>query len=94
MLLQESAGRHGTKFGTHVIVDIIANTLRIFGEGMKVACEITLMAADSGLVRTDEDIVAIGGSGRGADTAVVLRPVYSHEFFDLRVKEILCKARF
>lgn len=28
-----------------------------FGQGTKVACEITLMAADAGLVRTDEDIV-------------------------------------
>ena len=82
------------KFNTYVIGEIIANTLRIFGQGMKVACEITLMAADSGLVRTDEDIVAIGGSSRGADTAVVLRPVNSQDFFDLRVNEILCKPRF
>jgi len=43
------------------------------------------------LVRTDEDIIAIGGSGRGADTAVVLRPVNSNTFFDLKVKEILCQ---
>jgi len=82
------------KFSTYVIGEIIANTLRIFGQGMKVACEITLMAADSGLVRTNEDIMAIAGSDRGADTAVVLRPVNSQAFFDLKVKEILCKPRF
>ncbi len=82
------------KFGTHVIGDIIANTLRVLGEGMKVACEISLMAADSGLVRTDENVIAIGGSGRGADTAVVLRPVNAHNFFELKVKEILCKPHF
>ena len=61
---------------------------------MKVACEIAMMAADSGLVRTDEDIIAIAGTSRGADTAVVLRPVNSHNFFDLKIKEILCKPHF
>ena len=82
------------KFNMYVIGDIIANTLRVFGEGMKVVCEIALMAADSGLVRTDEDIISIAGAGRGADTAVVLRPVNTQDFFDLRVKEILCKPHF
>ena len=82
------------KFNTYVTGDIVSNTLYIFGQGMKVACEIALMAADSGLVRTDEDIIAIGGTGRGADTAVVLRAVNSNDFFDLKVKEILCKPHF
>ncbi len=79
------------KFNTYVIGDIVANTLRIFGEGMKVVVEIAMMAADGGLVRTDEDVISVGGTGRGADTAVVLTPVISHHFFDLKVKEILCK---
>ncbi len=79
------------KFDTLALGEIIANVLRVFGNGMKVACEITLMAADSGLVRTDEDVIAIGGTGRGADTALVLRPVNSINFFDLQVREILCK---
>ena len=83
-----------TKFDTLAIGDILANTLRIFGEGMKVVCEIAMMAADSGLVRTDEDIISIAGSRSGADTAVVLKPVNAHNFFDLRVKEILCKPHF
>jgi hypothetical protein len=82
------------KFSTYVIGDVIASTLRIFGEGVKVVCEIALMATDSGLVRTDEDVIAIAGTGRGADTAVVLRPVNSQNFFDLKIKEILCKPRF
>ena len=82
------------KFDTVAIGDIIANVLKIFGEGMKVAVEITMMAADGGLVRTDEDVIAIAGTGKGADTAVVLTPVNSSKFFDLRVKEILCKPRF
>lgn len=79
------------KFRMYLLGDVIASTLRIFGQGMKVVCEITLMAADAGLVRTDEDIIAIAGTGRGADTAVVLSPVNTMDFFDLKVKEILCK---
>ena len=82
------------QFHTYVIGDIVANVLRTFGEGMKVCCEIAMMAADSGMVRTDEDIVAIAGTGRGADTAVVLAPVNSQNFFALKIKEILCKPHF
>lgn len=82
------------KFNTPEIGVIIANTLRLLGQGMKVVIEISVMVADAGLVRTDEDIIAIAGSGRGADYAVVLQPVSSNDFFDLKVKEILCKPRY
>jgi len=53
-----------------------------------------MMAADGGLVPTDEDAISIAGTGRGADTAVVLKPVNSHNFFDLKIREILCKPHF
>jgi hypothetical protein len=82
------------KLATYQLDEIIAYTLRIFGEGMKVACEITLMAADAGLIRTDEPVLAIAGTGSGADTAVVLRAANAQDFFDLRVNEILCKPLF
>lgn len=79
------------KLNTYQLEEIMAYTLRIFGQGTKVAVEIALMAADAGLVRTDEDIIAIGGSAQGADTALLLQPACSSHLFDLRVKEILCK---
>ena len=82
------------KSNTYVLGEIIADVLRIFGQGMKVVCEIAPMAADAGLVRTDEDVIVVTGTGHGADTAVVLTPVNSNYFFDLRVKEILCKPHF
>jgi hypothetical protein len=71
--------------------EIIAHTLRIFGQGIKVVAEITLMAADAGLVRTDVPVMAVGGSGRGADTAAVLLPTNAQTFFDLKVLEIVCR---
>ena len=81
------------KLGTYEIEEIVAYALRNFGEGMKVAVEIALMAADAGLVRTDEEAIAIGGTSRGVDTAIVVKPANVPNFFDLRVKEIICKPR-
>jgi len=80
-----------SKYNMYVLGEVIADTLRIFGVGTKVACEIAMMAADAGVVRTDEDVISIGGTGHGADTALVLRPVNTHNFFDLKVKQTLCK---
>ena len=81
------------KWGTYGIDEIVAQTLRLFGEGMKVCVEIALMAADAGLVRVGEPCIAIAGTGRGADTAVVLIPAHVEQFFDLRVMEVLAKPR-
>jgi uncharacterized protein len=79
------------KLSTYQVDEIIAYTLRIFGQGTKVAIEIALMAADAGMVRTDEDVISIGGSGTGADTALVLQPASSNHLFDVKVREIICK---
>lgn len=81
------------RFNTVAVGDIISNTLRLFGQGVKVGCEMAIMAADAGLVRTDEDVIAVGGTARGADTAIVVRPVNTERFFDLKIREILCKPR-
>jgi len=82
------------KFNMFLLGDVIANTLRILGQGMKVVCECAMMAADAGLAPVEEDVISIGGTGRGADTAVVLGSVNSTDFFDMKVKEILCKPHF
>jgi len=79
------------QFGGATPVEMIAHTLRLFGQGMKVCVEIAVMAADAGLIPTDCDVICVAGTGRGADTAVVLRPALANTFFDLRIREILCK---
>jgi uncharacterized protein len=81
------------KFGTLQVDGIISAVLRLFGQGVKVGCEIACMAADAGLIRTDEEAIVIGGTGSGADTAMVLQPSNTHAFFDLKIKEIVCKPR-
>ena len=93
-LFRGVSGAMFKQFNMHEIGVIIANTLRLMGQGLKVAIEISVMAADAGLVRTDEDAIAIAGSGGGADYAVVLKPVHSNDFFNLKVKEILCKPHY
>ncbi len=80
-----------SKHNMYLLGDIVADTLRIFGQGTKVACEIAMMAADAGLVRTNEDVISVAGTNGGADTALVLTPVNTHNFFDLKVREILGK---
>ena len=81
------------KLGTYELEEIVAFTYRTFCEGVKVVAEMTLMAADAGLVRTDEEIIVIAGTGRGADTAAVVLPAHAQDFFDLEMREILCKPR-
>jgi len=71
--------------------EIMAYTLRIFGQGTKVAVEIAMMASDAGLVRAGEDVISIGGTAEGADTALLLKPATSAHCLDLRVREVICK---
>jgi hypothetical protein len=73
---------------------IIAQSLRRFGEGTKVCCEIVMMAVDAGLIPEGHEVIAIAGTARGADTVMVLRSAASKRFLDLRVLEILAKPRF
>lgn len=73
--------------------EIIAHTLRQLGEGLKVCVEISIMAADAGLIPTDQEVVAIGGTSKGADTAIVLKPAHMHNYFDLEIREIIAKPR-
>lgn len=72
-------------------LEIIAHTLRMFGQGTKVCVEISAMAADAGYVRTGEPVIAVGGTGRGADTVIVLRPEVSSNIIKTKIDRIICK---
>ncbi len=72
---------------------VVCSTLRWFSQGMKVAVEVSLMAVEAGLLSAGEECVAIGGTDEGADTAIVIRPVFARKVKDLRICEILCKPR-
>ncbi|MGQ9507896.1 MAG: pyruvate kinase alpha/beta domain-containing protein [Thermodesulfobacteriota bacterium] len=75
--------------------EVLAESLRsLFGVGIKVAIECTIMAADSGAIPIEKTI-AVGGTttskGGGADSALVVWPSHCNNFFDFRVLEILAK---
>ncbi|MEW6375018.1 MAG: hypothetical protein AB1502_04415 [Thermodesulfobacteriota bacterium] len=83
------------KFSGASHTEIVAEALRsLFGVGMKVAIECSIMAADSGAIPIEKTI-SVGGTssekGQGADCAVVVWPSHCNNFFDFRVLEILAK---
>lgn len=81
------------KFDTWQVEELIAQTLKRFGDGTKVAVEVSLMAADAGLILPNREVVACGGTGHGLDTALVLSPTHTQTFFELDILEIICKPR-
>jgi uncharacterized protein len=70
---------------------IVAQSLRLLGQGIKVCVEIVVEACDAGLIPEGEDIIAVAGTGRGADTVAIVQAHPSDRFLDVRVKQILAK---
>ena len=79
------------KFSGIYPVEIVANTLRMFGQGTKVCIEVAVMACDAGFILPGTRIIAVGGTGRGEDTAMILRPGYTHTLLDTKVERYICK---
>lgn len=74
-------------------VELMAETLRMLGQGVKVCVEIAVMALDAGLIPHGEEIIVVAGSGRGADTAVIMHPAHANNILETKINEILCKPR-
>ena len=78
---------------------ILRETLYAFGQGLKVAVEVVLIAVASGFVEPFGDVIGIGGTSRGADTAIVMNATYPNHALSkdpekrMCIKEILCKVR-
>ncbi len=82
-----------SKFGGVSTSSVVAQSLRRFGEGTKVCCEIVMMAVDAGLIPEGKETLAVAGTARGADTVLLIRSAASKRFLDLRVLEVLAKPR-
>lgn len=80
-----------SRFGGQYPVEIIGHALRMLGAGVKVCAEIPVMALDAGLLPYGEQVVAVGGSHRGADTAAIVSPAHASAIFETRIHEIICK---
>jgi len=81
------------KYGGIDILEVVADALRRFSAGVKVGVECVMMAADAAAIPVDQDVVAVGGTSRGADTAIVVRPANAQRFFDVKVREIIGMPR-
>lgn len=49
------------------------------------------MATDGGCAQTGETVIGIAGTGRNADTALVMQAASTRNLSGLKVNEILCK---
>jgi hypothetical protein len=81
------------QFGVLPPQQLIAHTYYTFSQGTKVAVECMMMAADAGLLDMSREVISIAGTDHGADTSLVLGPVFSHQFFSLKVREIIAMPR-
>ena len=81
------------KYGGVTPAILMADTLKMLGQGMKVGVEISLMAMDNGAVPYGEEILAVGGCGHSADYVISLIPGHSNNLFETKVIDIICKPR-
>jgi hypothetical protein len=68
-----------------------ADTLRKFGQGIKVALEVVMMAVEAGMIPAGAKAIGIGGSSKGADAAVVATAAGPEKIGEFFVHEILAK---
>lgn len=81
------------KFGGSLLSQVIAQSLRRFGEGAKVCVECVMMAVDAGLIPEGEEVLAVAGTARGSDTVLLIKSAASKRFLELKVLEVLAKPR-
>ncbi len=72
---------------------LIADALRIMGQGTKVCIEIVAMACDAGLIQSGAKVLAVAGTNRGADTILVVKAANSRRLFDIKITEVIAKPQ-
>ena len=68
---------------------IIAETLYLFSQGMKVCVEIIAMACDAGVLPEGVEVISCAGTGHGSDTVIVATSAASANLFDMVIHRIL-----
>ena len=89
-------GGIGRALGWHapVPVTFVDKALELFGPGTKIAIEAALMATDAGALEDGEEVVTLGGTYKGLDTALVVKTCWSGDFFTkFEVLEIIAEPR-
>lgn len=94
--IEFSFARYGFRSPTWIFIETL---LAVGGYGLKTAVESMLMATDGGYITPFREVVAIAGTEKGADTAIVARSTFSSTIFSsdsqkrLVVNEILAVPR-
>ena len=88
------------KWYTPVPEHIVGDTFAfVGGQGLKVAVEVMFMAVQGGYVEPNREVIAVGGYGGGADTAVIVKTCFPEDLFSsdierrLEVREIIAMPR-
>lgn len=68
---------------------LIAHSLYLFSQGMKVCVEIIAMACDAGLVPEGVEVVSCAGTGHGSDTVIAARSAGSANLFKIDIHRVL-----
>lgn len=79
----------GDYLGGWTANNIVAETLYLFSQGMKVCVEVIAMAVDHGLVPKGARVIGMAGTGRGADTAIVATASGSTRLFEMDIHKVL-----
>ncbi len=53
--------------------------------------EIVLIAADASVIPVNQEVIAMAGTGRGADTATLVKPANTKHFTQMEIYEIITK---
>ncbi len=71
----------------------VQSAFRCMSEGVKVCPEIVMIAADKDLIPGGKEVIALAGTGSGADTSMVVVSAKSKDFKELKIRELICKPR-
>jgi hypothetical protein len=78
---------------------IIREVFYALGQGFKVAVEVALMAVVSGYLEPMQEVIAVGGTGKGCDTAIIMKTIFPQTFFSndpngrLEIREVIAMPR-
>ena len=72
---------------------VMAQTLYLFSQGMKVCVEIIAMACDAGLLPEGVQVISCAGTGNGCDTAIVATSAASANLFKMKIHRVLAMPK-
>lgn len=70
-------------------LECMKKTYYTLGQGFKVAVEVVVMTASKGSVKSGEDVIGVGGTDHGADTALIMKAAPPEDILGKDIKKRL-----